>query len=58
MANYADGWNYGLCSFYEYLEKTSILKQYFDINNNNDNNTKVIARSYQDISEDGTAFYS
>jgi alkanesulfonate monooxygenase SsuD/methylene tetrahydromethanopterin reductase-like flavin-dependent oxidoreductase (luciferase family) len=49
VANYADGWNYGLCSFNEYLEKTSILKQYFDINNNNDNNTKVIARSYQDI---------
>jgi alkanesulfonate monooxygenase SsuD/methylene tetrahydromethanopterin reductase-like flavin-dependent oxidoreductase (luciferase family) len=44
VAKYADGWNYGLCSFDEYLKKISLLKHYY-----NDNNNKVTARNYKDI---------
>jgi alkanesulfonate monooxygenase SsuD/methylene tetrahydromethanopterin reductase-like flavin-dependent oxidoreductase (luciferase family) len=39
VAKYADGWNYGLCTYDEYLNKISILK----------NHCKVIARNYEDI---------
>jgi alkanesulfonate monooxygenase SsuD/methylene tetrahydromethanopterin reductase-like flavin-dependent oxidoreductase (luciferase family) len=45
VAKYADGWNYGLCSFEEYLQKTSFLKHYYNIDNNN----KVTVRNYKDI---------
>lgn len=44
VAKYADGWNYGICSFAEYLEKISFLKHYYS----NDNN-KVTARRYKDL---------
>ncbi|MGC2428925.1 MAG: LLM class flavin-dependent oxidoreductase, partial [Nitrososphaeraceae archaeon] len=40
VAKYADGWNYGLCSFEEYLQKTSFLKHYYN---------KMTVRNYKDI---------
>jgi alkanesulfonate monooxygenase SsuD/methylene tetrahydromethanopterin reductase-like flavin-dependent oxidoreductase (luciferase family) len=43
VAKYADGWNYGLCSYEEYVEKLSILKNYCN-NNKSDN-----IRNYRDI---------
>jgi alkanesulfonate monooxygenase SsuD/methylene tetrahydromethanopterin reductase-like flavin-dependent oxidoreductase (luciferase family) len=45
VAKYANGWNYGLCSFEEYLQKISFLKHYY----NSDNNDKVTVRNYKDI---------
>ena len=40
VAKYADGWNYGLCSFEEYLQKISLLKHHY--NNVDDNNKDII----------------
>jgi alkanesulfonate monooxygenase SsuD/methylene tetrahydromethanopterin reductase-like flavin-dependent oxidoreductase (luciferase family) len=37
VAKYADGWNYGLCSYTRYMEKLSMLKNYCN-NNKSDNN--------------------
>ena len=37
VAKYADGWNYGLCSYAGYMEKLSMLKNYCN-NNKSDNN--------------------
>jgi alkanesulfonate monooxygenase SsuD/methylene tetrahydromethanopterin reductase-like flavin-dependent oxidoreductase (luciferase family) len=37
VAKYADGWNYGLCSYARYVDKISVLKKYCN-NNNSDNN--------------------
>jgi alkanesulfonate monooxygenase SsuD/methylene tetrahydromethanopterin reductase-like flavin-dependent oxidoreductase (luciferase family) len=43
VAGYADGWNYGLCSYDQYVEKLSFLKNY-------SYNNKVRAkRNYDDI---------
>jgi len=45
VAKYADGWNYGLCSYNQYVEKLSVLKNYCHSNNN-----KVVgSRNYDDI---------
>jgi alkanesulfonate monooxygenase SsuD/methylene tetrahydromethanopterin reductase-like flavin-dependent oxidoreductase (luciferase family) len=43
VAKYADGWNYGLCSYDEYAEKLSVLKNYCH------NNKVSGSRSYDDI---------
>jgi alkanesulfonate monooxygenase SsuD/methylene tetrahydromethanopterin reductase-like flavin-dependent oxidoreductase (luciferase family) len=43
VAKYADGWNYGLCSYARYIDKLSMLKKYCN-NNKNDNN-----RTYHNI---------
>jgi alkanesulfonate monooxygenase SsuD/methylene tetrahydromethanopterin reductase-like flavin-dependent oxidoreductase (luciferase family) len=43
VAKYADGWNYGLCSYDEYEEKLSVLKNYCHNNNVSGN------RNYDDI---------
>lgn len=37
VAKYADGWNYGLCSYARYVDKISVLKNYCN-NNKSDNN--------------------
>ena len=37
VAKYADGWNYGLCSYARYVDKISVLKKYCN-NNKSDNN--------------------
>ena len=37
VARYADGWNYGLCSYARYVDKISVLKNYCN-NNKSDNN--------------------
>ena len=37
VAKYADGWNYGLCSYARYIDKLSMLKNYCN-NNKSDNN--------------------
>ena len=37
VAKYADGWNYGLCSYARYVDKISVLKNYCN-NNESDNN--------------------
>lgn len=39
VARYADGWNYGLCTYGEFLDKISILKDHCD----------SIGRNYEDI---------
>ena len=44
VAKYADGWNYGLCSYDEYAERLSVLKNYF-----HSNNTVLGSRNYDDI---------
>jgi len=44
VSKYADGWIYGLCSFNEYLQKLSILKDYC-----NSNLGTIHNRSYGDI---------
>jgi alkanesulfonate monooxygenase SsuD/methylene tetrahydromethanopterin reductase-like flavin-dependent oxidoreductase (luciferase family) len=44
VAKYADGWNYGLCSYDEYTEKLSVLKNYCA-----SNNTVLGSRNYDDI---------
>src|SRR5205823_835952 len=44
VAKYADGWNYGLCSYDEYAEKLSVLKNYC-----HSNNTVLGSRNYDDI---------
>lgn len=53
VAKYADGWNYGLCSYNEYAEKLSLLENYcHDSNNdnNNDNDSKACGyKNYDDI---------
>jgi alkanesulfonate monooxygenase SsuD/methylene tetrahydromethanopterin reductase-like flavin-dependent oxidoreductase (luciferase family) len=38
VAKYADGWNYGLCSYARYVDKISVLKKYCN-DNKSDNNT-------------------
>jgi alkanesulfonate monooxygenase SsuD/methylene tetrahydromethanopterin reductase-like flavin-dependent oxidoreductase (luciferase family) len=43
VAAYADGWNYGLCTYDEYVEKLTLLKNYCHDNNNSD------SRNYDDI---------
>ena len=43
VAKYADGWIYGLCSYDEYAEKLSVLKNYCHSNNT------VLSRNYDDI---------
>jgi alkanesulfonate monooxygenase SsuD/methylene tetrahydromethanopterin reductase-like flavin-dependent oxidoreductase (luciferase family) len=43
VAKYADGWNYGLCSYTRYIDKLSILKNYC---NNKDNNKSDNSRTY------------
>jgi alkanesulfonate monooxygenase SsuD/methylene tetrahydromethanopterin reductase-like flavin-dependent oxidoreductase (luciferase family) len=45
VAAYADGWNYGLCTYDEYVEKLTLLKNYCHDNNNNSNGN----RNYDDI---------
>ncbi len=55
VAKYADGWNYGLCSFEKYLEKISFLRHCCNNNvDDNDNNNineniKVTPKEYKDI---------
>jgi alkanesulfonate monooxygenase SsuD/methylene tetrahydromethanopterin reductase-like flavin-dependent oxidoreductase (luciferase family) len=52
VAKYADGWNYGLCSFEKYLEKISFLRHCCDNNADNGNNNKsikVTTKDYKDI---------
>ena len=44
VAKYADRWNYGLCSYDEYAEKLSVLKNYC-----RSNNTVLGSRNYDDI---------
>ena len=44
VAAYADGWNYGLCTYSEYVEKLTLLKNYF-----HDNNKISASRNYDDI---------
>jgi alkanesulfonate monooxygenase SsuD/methylene tetrahydromethanopterin reductase-like flavin-dependent oxidoreductase (luciferase family) len=46
VAKYADGWNYGLCSYDEYTKKLSILKNYYNTNSNQLGNSN---RNYNDI---------
>ena len=41
VAKYADGWNYGLCTYNEYLSKISILR----------NCCKVVGRDYEKIAK-------
>ncbi len=43
VARYADGWNYGLCSYDQYVEKLSFLKNYCH------NNKVSGSRNYDDI---------
>jgi len=43
VAKYADGWNYGLCTYDEYVEKLSVLKNYCH------NNNLSGSRNYDDI---------
>lgn len=44
VAAYADGWNYGLCTYDEYVEKLTLLKNYCHDDNNSDG-----SRNYDDI---------
>ena len=44
VAAYADGWNYGLCTYDEYVKKSTLLKNYCHDNNNSDG-----SRNYDDI---------
>jgi alkanesulfonate monooxygenase SsuD/methylene tetrahydromethanopterin reductase-like flavin-dependent oxidoreductase (luciferase family) len=44
VAKYADGWNYGLCSYTRYIDKLSMLKNYCNNNNKSNNN-----RTYHNI---------
>ena len=44
VAKYADGWNYGLCSYTRYIDRLSILKNYCNNNNKGDNH-----RTYNNI---------
>jgi alkanesulfonate monooxygenase SsuD/methylene tetrahydromethanopterin reductase-like flavin-dependent oxidoreductase (luciferase family) len=44
VAAYADGWNYGLCTYDEYVEKLTLLKNYC-----HDNNKVSVSRNYDDI---------
>jgi alkanesulfonate monooxygenase SsuD/methylene tetrahydromethanopterin reductase-like flavin-dependent oxidoreductase (luciferase family) len=44
VAAYADGWIYGLCTYDEYAEKLTLLKNYCD-----DNNKENGSRNYDDI---------
>ena len=44
VAAYADGWNYGLCTYDEYVEKLTLLKNYC-----HDNNKVSGSRNYDDI---------
>jgi len=44
VATYADGWNYGLCTYEEYAEKLTLLKNYCD-----ENNKVNGSRNYHDI---------
>jgi alkanesulfonate monooxygenase SsuD/methylene tetrahydromethanopterin reductase-like flavin-dependent oxidoreductase (luciferase family) len=44
VAAYADGWNYGLCTFDEYVEKLTLLKNYC-----HDNDKVSGSRNYDDI---------
>ncbi|MGA9151544.1 MAG: LLM class flavin-dependent oxidoreductase [Candidatus Nitrosopolaris sp.] len=43
VAAYADGWNYGLCTYDEYVEKLTLLKNYCHDNNSDG------SRNYDDI---------
>jgi alkanesulfonate monooxygenase SsuD/methylene tetrahydromethanopterin reductase-like flavin-dependent oxidoreductase (luciferase family) len=43
VATYADGWNYGLCTYDEYAEKLTLLKNYCHSNN------LTGSRNYDDI---------
>ena len=43
VARYADGWNYGLCSYDQYVAKLSVLKNYCH------NNKVSGSRNYDDI---------
>jgi alkanesulfonate monooxygenase SsuD/methylene tetrahydromethanopterin reductase-like flavin-dependent oxidoreductase (luciferase family) len=43
VAKYADGWNYGLCTYDEYAEKLSVLMNYCH------NNNLTGSRNYDDI---------
>jgi alkanesulfonate monooxygenase SsuD/methylene tetrahydromethanopterin reductase-like flavin-dependent oxidoreductase (luciferase family) len=44
VAKYADGWNYGLCSYTRYIDKLSILKNYCNKSNKSDNNRTYNAK--------------
>ena len=44
VAEYADGWNYGLCTYDEYAKKLTLLKNYC-----HDNNKVSGNRNYEDI---------
>ena len=50
VAAYADGWNYGLCTYDEYVEKLTLLKNYCHDNKNSDSrNSDDVIKAWQGI---------